>query len=317
MFSNHSNQNQIFCLMGPTAAGKTALAIELTKHFPFDIISVDSAMVYRGMDIGTAKPTLAELKVAPHRLINICDPAEAYSAGQFRQDAIAEIEKIFALGRVPLLVGGTMLYFRVLQQGISNLPQASKEIRAEIAGQIEKLGLEEIYRQLQKIDPQTTAVIKPTDSQRIGRALEVFKLTGKKLSELKSASPPQKLPFKFINIAVAPLERLYLQNKINLRFREMLRLGFIEEVEQLHKREDLHFDLPSIRTVGYRQAWQYFSCQITYDQMLQRIPIATRQLAKRQLTWLRSWSEVKWFDSESPQLIKYVTQLVATSSILQ
>ncbi|CAL7964030.1 tRNA dimethylallyltransferase [Gammaproteobacteria bacterium] len=306
----HSNENQIFCLMGPTAAGKTALAIELTKRFPFDIISVDSAMVYRGMDIGTAKPTPAELKITPHHLINICDPAEAYSAGQFRQDAIAEIEKIFARGRIPLLVGGTMLYFRVLQQGISNLPHANKEIRAEIAAQIEKLGLEELYQQLQKIDPQTAATIKRTDSQRIGRALEVFKLTGKSLSELKSISPPQRLSFKFINIAVAPLERSYLQDKINIRFKEMLRLGFIEEVEQLYKRGDLHFDLPSIRMVGYRQVWQYFSGQITCDQMLQQIPIATRQLAKRQLTWLHSWPEVKWFDSEGIQSFKYIVQLI-------
>jgi tRNA dimethylallyltransferase len=310
MLAMHYDKNQVFCLMGQTAAGKTALAIELSKRFPFDIISVDSAMVYRGMDIGTAKPTLAELKISPHRLIDICDPAEAYSAGQFRQDAIAEIEKIFVQGRIPLLVGGTMLYFRVLQQGISKLPQANKEIRADIAAQIEKLGLEELYQQLQKIDPQTAIAIKRTDSQRIGRALEVFKLTGKKLSELKSISPPQRPSFNFVNIAVAPLERSYFQEKINLRFKEMLRLGFIEEVEMLYKRGDLHFDLPAIRMVGYRQVWQYFSRQITYAQMLQQIPIATRQLAKRQLTWLHSWPKIKWFDSESAQLFEYITQLI-------
>ena len=297
--------------MGPTASGKTALAIELTKRFPFNIISVDSAMVYRDMDIGTAKPTLEELKIAPHRLINICDPSEAYSAGQFRQDAIAEIEKILAQGRIPLLVGGTMLYFRVLQQGISNLPQADKEVRAQIAAQIEKFGLAEVYQELQKIDPQTAATIKKTDSQRIRRALEVFKITGKSLSELKSVSPPQKLPFKFINIAVAPLERSDLQEKINLRFKKMLKLGFVEEVERLYKRSDLHFDLPSIRMVGYRQAWQYFAGQITYDQMLQQVPIATRQLAKRQLTWLRSWPGIKWFDSEkSIQILNFILQLI-------
>lgn len=307
----YSNRNHIFCLMGPTASGKTALAIELTKRFPFNIISVDSAMVYRDMDIGTAKPTLEELKIAPHRLINICDPSEAYSAGQFRQDAIAEIEKILAQGRIPLLVGGTMLYFRVLQQGISNLPQADKEVRAQIAAQIEKFGLAEVYQELQKIDPQTAATIKKTDSQRIRRALEVFKITGKSLSELKSVSPPQKLPFKFINIAVAPLERSDLQEKINLRFKKMLKLGFVEEVERLYKRSDLHFDLPSIRMVGYRQAWQYFAGQITYDQMLQQVPIATRQLAKRQLTWLRSWPGIKWFDSEkSIQILNFILQLI-------
>lgn len=296
-----NNQNQIFCLMGPTAAGKTALAIELTKLFPFDIISVDSGMIYRGMDIGTAKPTSSELITAPHRLINICDPIDAYSAGQFRRDALAEIEKIFAQKRIPLLVGGTMLYFRVLEQGISSLPKASKEVRAEIMAESEKLGLEALYQQLQKIDPQTAAITKRTDSQRIQRALEVFKLTGKSLSELKNISPPRKLPYKFTNFVVAPLERSCLQDRINRRFKEMLYLGLIEEVERLYKLRNLHLDLPAIRMVGYRQMWQYFAGQITHDQMLEQIPIATRQLAKRQLTWLRSWPETEWFDSENPR----------------
>lgn len=296
-----NNQDQIFCLMGPTAAGKTALAIELTRLFPFDIISVDSGMIYRGMDIGTAKPTPAELKAAPHRLINICDPIDAYSAGQFRLDALAEIERIFAQKRIPLLVGGTMLYFRVLQQGISNLPKASRAIRAEIMAEIEKLGLEALYQQLQKIDPQAAAITKRTDSQRIQRALEVFKLTGKSLSELKNISPPQRLPYKFTNLIVAPLQRSCLQDRINKRFKEMLRLGLIDEVEQLYKLRSLHLELPAIRMVGYRQVWRYFAGQITYDQMLEQVPIATRQLAKRQLTWLRSWPEAEWFDSENPR----------------
>ncbi|EKE00626.1 MAG: hypothetical protein ACD_21C00308G0009 [uncultured bacterium] len=305
-----STLNQIFCLMGPTAAGKTALAIELTRFFPFEIISVDSGMIYRGMDIGTAKPTSAELKITPHCLINICDPAEAYSAGQFRRDAITEIEKIFAQGKIPLLVGGTMLYFRVLQQGISSLPQANKEIRTAMAAQMEELGVEALYLQLQKMDPQTAALVKPADSQRIQRALEVFELTGKSLSELQDISPPQTLPYKTTNIAVAPLNRTYLEDRINRRFKEMLRLGLIEEIEGLYKRGDLHPDLPSIRMVGYRQVWQYLAGQVTHEQMLEQIPIATRQLAKRQMTWLRSWPEVQWFDSENAGLLEEVVKAI-------
>lgn len=296
--------------MGPTAAGKTALAIELTKLFPFEIISVDSGMIYRGMNIGTAKPTPAELKVTPHRLIDICDPVESYSVAQFRLDAINEIEKIFAQGKIPLLVGGTMLYFKVLQHGISNLPRANKEIRAEIVAQIEKLGLETLYEQLQKIDPQTAAILKPMDSQRIGRAMEVFKLTGKSLSELKSASPPQILPYKITNLAVAPSKLDDLQDKINIRFKNMLNAGLLEEVEQLYQRADLSLDLPSIRMIGYRQAWQYLAGQISRNQMLEQIPITTRQFAKRQLTWLRSWPGVEVFNSESVQIVSDVARVI-------
>ena len=298
--------------MGPTAAGKTALAIELTKLFPFDIISVDSGMIYRGMDIGTAKPTLTELKIAPHRLINICDPAETYSAGQFREDVLVEIEKIFSQGRIPLLVGGSMLYFRVLQQGIANLPKANKEVRAKISSQGEKFGLGVLYQRLQKVDPQTAAMLSQTDSQRIQRALEVFELTGKSLSELKRASPPQMPSYKIINLAMAPSTRSFLETKINERFGEMLRLGFLEEVEGLYNRGDLHLDLPSMRMVGYRQVCQYFAGKITYEQMLEQIPIATRQLAKRQQTWLRSWPEVSWFDSENPRLLAEVAKAIST-----
>lgn len=303
-----AKQKPVFCLMGPTAAGKTKLAIKLTKIFPFDIISVDSGMVYRDMDIGTAKPTLSELKKAPHRLINICDPSESYSAGKFRQDALAEIENIFAQGKIPLLVGGTMLYFRVLQQGISVLPRANKEIRAKIAEQNKKMGLAYLYKKLQKIDPQTAAIINSTDKQRIQRALEVFQLGGRSLSELKNISPPQMLAYEVKNIVLAPLKQSYLYEKINKRFKEMLRLGLVEEVEHLYKRGDLHLNLPSMRMVGYRQVWQYFAGQIGYAQMLEQIPIATRQVAKRQLTWLRNWPEVKWFASENVNLLADVTK---------
>lgn len=304
------DQNQIFCLMGPTAAGKTALAIELTKAFPFEIISVDSAMVYCGMDIGTAKPTVIELKNVPHRLINICDPKESYSAGRFYHDSLIAIKDIFAQGKIPLLVGGTMLYFHVLQRGISSLPEANKEIRADIVAQEAEFGLEELYQQLQKIDPQTAGNISRTDRQRIQRALEVFKLTNKTLSELKNTFPPQILPYKVINMVVASLERSCHKDKINQRLKKMLRLGLIEEVEQLYKRGDLHLNLPAMRTVGYRQIWQYFAGLITYDQALEQIPMATYKLAKRQLTWLRNWPEVVRFDSENKLLLADVIDFI-------
>lgn len=286
--------------MGPTASGKTALAMKLIERFPFEIISVDSAMVYRGMDIGTAKPTAEELRLAPHHLIDICDPQESYSAGKFRVDAIAKIEEVFARGHIPLLVGGTMLYFRVLQFGISNLPQADEKTRAKIAGQKEEFGLDALYLRLQKIDPETAARVSKTDSQRIGRALEVYELTGKSLSELKLISPPEVLPYPTVNIALAPSDITNLRSKIKARFNQMLELGFIEEVEKLYKRGDLHLDLPALRAVGYRQIWQYLSGQIGYAQMLDLVPIATGQLAKRQLTWLRSWQKINWFDSDDP-----------------
>jgi len=302
-----SKQKPVFCLMGPTAVGKTSLAIELIQRFPFEIISVDSGMIYRGMDIGTAKPTTEQLKATPHRLIDICDPIQSYSAGQFRQDAIKEVEKIFAAGKVPLLVGGTMLYFRVLQQGISSLPQADRETRAAIAAQREELGIAGLYRRLQQVDPQTAAVIKPTDSQRIQRALEVQMLTGKKLSELKNSSLPQKLPYRVVNIALA-LEREEIKVRINERFKAMLQLGFMAEVEKLYKRGDLHLDLPAIRMVGYRQAWQCLAGQISYQEMLEQIPIVTRQLAKRQMTWLRSWSDVRWFDTKDKNMVDSVSK---------
>ena len=285
--------------MGPTAVGKTSLAIWLAQSLPFDIISVDSAMVYRGMDIGTAKPTPEQLREAPHHLINICDPKESYSVGQFRRDALLKIEEIFTRKRLPLLVGGTMLYFRLLQQGLSNLPRSSGEVRAKIRQEKESLGLEALYLRLQKIDPKAAMKLSSTDSQRIQRALEVYDLTGKSLTELQLASPPDPLPYDFVNIVVAPQDMDFLRCNIKKRFQEMLTLGFIDEVRQLYQRGDLHFDLPSIRTVGYRQAWQYLEGQIGYDKFLELVPIATRQLAKRQLTWLRSWDNSKWFDCSS------------------
>lgn len=296
--------------MGPTAAGKTALAMELVERFPFEIISVDSAMIYREMDIGTAKPTAEELLVAPHHLINIHDPKEVYSVGQFREDAIIKIEDIFARDKIPLLVGGTMLYFRVLQSGISNLPQSNEEVRTKISRQKDELGLEALYLKLQEIDPETAMRLSKTDSQRIQRALEVYELTGKSLSELKLTSPPEVLQYPIVNIALAPSDMTNLRSKIKTRFAQMLDLGFVEEVEKLYKRGDLDMNLPSIRTVGYRQIWQYLLGQVSYEQVLETVPLVTGQLAKRQLTWLRSWKETYWLDSDDAHLLNNAMRLI-------
>lgn len=303
-------QKTIFCLFGPTAAGKTAAAIELTTKFPLEIISVDSSLVYCGMDIGTAKPTSQELQIAPHRLINICDPSQSYSVGQFCNDALSQIEDIFTQNKVPLLVGGTMLYFNALQYGISDLPKADPSVRAELLQQLNQFGLDNLYQELILIDPETAAILKSADTQRICRALEVFRISGKTLSQLKELSPPKALPYKVINIGIAPEKLSYLEVNINTRFKAMLKMGFIEEVKELYKRQDLSLDLPSIRMVGYRQAWQYLSGQISHDEMLAQIPIATRQLAKRQITWLRSWKEANVFDSQCDNLHKLLIEFM-------
>lgn len=306
-------QKTIFCLFGPTAAGKTAAAISLVTKFPLEIISVDSSLVYRGMDIGTAKPTSQELQITPHRLIDICDPAQSYSVGQFCTDALSQIEDIFTQNKVPLLVGGTMLYFNALQYGISDLPKADPTIRAELAQQLNQLGLDDLYQELVSIDPETAAILKPADTQRICRALEVFRISGKTLSRLKQLSPPKALPYKVINIGIAPEKLSYLEANINTRFKAMLKMGFIEEVAELYKRQDLSLDLPSIRMVGYRQVWQYLSGQISHKEMLEQIPIVTRQLAKRQITWLRSWKEVNVFDSQCSDLNSLLLEFVKSN----
>ena len=291
----------IICFVGPTGAGKTRLAIELTQHLPCDIISVDSGMIYRGMDIGTAKPTVEEQKIAPHRLIDICDPSETYSAGQFREDALQEIADILKHDRIPLLVGGTMLYFKVLQQGLAELPTADPEIRKEISVEAEQVGWKSLHKKLAEIDPQSAERINQNDSQRIQRALEVYAITGKSMSELFNKK--NVAPYQFLNIAIAPSERSILHERIAKRFQQMLKKGFVEEVEQLFKRGDLHADLPAIRTVGYRQIWQYLAGELTKEEMPEKAIIATRQLAKRQLTWLRSWPDLQWFASEDDKLL--------------
>lgn len=292
----------IICLMGPTATGKTALAIQLVCDFPCEIISVDSGMIYRSMDIGTAKPTAEELNIAPHHLINIRDPKDAYSVAQFRKEAIAAIEQILHRKKIPLLVGGTMLYFKVLLQGISTLPDANPEIRAQIAEQAELYGWEFLHKKLQRIDYAAAERINSSDSQRIQRALEVYELTGKSISELCSENQPQPLSYNALKLALIPEDRDLLRQKIDYRFKNMLQLGFIEEVEKLYQRGDLNLDMPSMRAVGYRQIWNYLAGKTTYNDMCEQVINATNQLAKRQLTWLRRWENLNRFDCNDANL---------------
>jgi tRNA dimethylallyltransferase len=300
----------IICLMGPTASGKTQLAFEVCDRLACDIISVDSAMVYRGMDIGTAKPSAEELAQYPHRLIDIADPADAYSAGQFRIDALREIENTLSAGRIPLLVGGTMLYFRALQQGLSPLPKADLRLRQQLAAEAAALGWHALHHRLNKIDPITAQRIQPNDGQRIQRALEVYELTGMSLTDFCRQNTSLQSPFSILNIALIPRDRELLHQRIASRFTKMLQQGLIAEVEALHQRRDLSPGLPALRAVGYRQVWQYLEGKLNAEEMQEESIIATRQLAKRQLTWLRSWPNVHNFDSQesmtADKVIKFI-----------
>ncbi|MFD1804633.1 tRNA (adenosine(37)-N6)-dimethylallyltransferase MiaA [Mixta tenebrionis] len=297
-------------LMGPTASGKTALAIRLRDHLPVELISVDSALIYRGMDIGTAKPGAEELALAPHRLLDIRDPSEAYSAADFRRDALAEMADIVSQGRIPLLVGGTMLYFKALLEGLSPLPSADPEVRKRIEQMAREQGWEALHRQLCEIDPIAGARIHPNDPQRLSRALEVFFISGKTLTELTKTAG-DALPYDVVQFAIAPASREVLHQRIALRFEQMLASGFEAEARALFARGDLHTDLPSIRCVGYRQMWSYLEGEIPYDEMVYRGICATRQLAKRQMTWLRGWQHVHWLDSDRPdQSLRQVLQVL-------
>jgi tRNA dimethylallyltransferase len=290
--------------MGPTASGKTDLAVELIERLPCDIVSVDSAMVYRGMDIGTAKPDAATLARAPHRLIDCCDPADAYSAARFRDDALREMADIAVAGRIPLLVGGTMLYFRALQQGLSPLPSADAAIRRRLAEEARRLGWEAMHRRLAQVDSQAAAQIHPNDPQRIQRALEVFELTGRPLTELQRAGAGlPALPYRLLKLVRAPASRAVLHERIERRFQAMLAAGFEAEVRGLLARGDLTPDLPSMRCVGYRQVSKYLAGEYKYPVMVQRGIIATRQLAKRQWTWLRAEGGCHWLTDgdDSPE----------------
>ncbi|HTQ99336.1 MAG TPA: tRNA (adenosine(37)-N6)-dimethylallyltransferase MiaA [Candidatus Acidoferrum sp.] len=278
--------------MGPTACGKTRVAVELAEQGPFEIISVDSALVYRGLDIGSGKPDATTLQRAPHRLIDIRDPAEPYSAAEFRTDAIREMRDIITAGKIPLLVGGTMLYFKALRDGLAAMPSAAPEIRQRIVDLAATEGWRAVHQRLQQVDPIAAARIHPNDPQRLQRALEVYEATGTPLTELHQAQPPGRisdLPCELVFIGMIPTSRAHLHELIAERFHAMLSAGLIDEVSTLRQRSDLHPDLPSIRSVGYRQVWEHLDGLTDHTTMVQKGIAATRQLAKRQHTWLRSW----------------------------
>lgn len=285
--------------MGPTASGKTDLAVNLTRELPCEIISVDSALVYRGMDIGTAKPDVETQARVPHRLIDLCDPTESYSAARFRMDALAAMVEITASSRIPLLVGGTMMYFRALEFGLSELPSANAAVRRRLDADAAARGVGDLHRRLISIDPEAAARIHPHDRQRIQRALEVYELSGKTISQLQSRDGKPTLPYQVVKLARAPRWRGELHRRIESRFRGMLEKGFEQEVRLLLSRYLLAPGMPSMRTVGYRQMLNYVSGEYTWEQMLEKGIVATRQLAKRQLTWLRGEKEVCWLDEEA------------------
>lgn len=283
-------------LMGPTASGKTGLALDLVQRFPLDVISVDSALVYRGLDIGTAKPDPATLARVPHRLIDIRDPAEPYSVADFRRDAIREMDAISATGRVPLLVGGTMLYFRALLDGLSRLPQADPVLRQQLEERAAREGWPSLHAELARVDPAAAARISPNDPQRIQRALEVHALTGQPLSRLQQQRQQDPLPYRTLKLVVCPAQRGTLHRRIEQRFDAMLAQGFEDELRRLHGRGDLHPGLPAMRAVGYRQGWAWLEGACGRSEMREKAIYATRQLAKRQLTWLRREKECLWYD---------------------
>jgi len=293
-----SSQPTIPLLMGPTASGKSALAEALAENFPIEIISVDSALVYRGMDIGTAKPSKATLARIPHHLIDIRDPAESYSAAEFCADVNRLIPEILQRGHYPLLVGGTMMYFKALTQGLSALPKAHPVIRAQLIADAETFGWPAMHQRLAQIDPITAARLHPNDTQRIQRALEIYEITGKPMSEfLQAGNAAVHYPYKAF--AIAPTDRKILHERIAQRFTWMLEHGFIEEVKQLMQRSDLNIHKPALRAVGYRQVWEGLENHLPLEEIKQRGIATTRQLAKRQLTWLRQWPDLQWFDSTS------------------
>lgn len=335
------------CLMGPTAAGKTDLALALTESLPCDIISVDSALIYKGMDIGTAKPDKAFLEKAPHRLIDIIEPTESYSVARFYADAYREMQEITAKGRIPLLVGGTMMYYRIIQQGIANLPSADEQVRLEIGKDAERYGWAYIHAQLAKVDPDSALRIKPTDSQRLQRALEVYRVSGQTMTQLwrdqknqiggglggehtahkgldinslnldstvdaLGGLPP--LPYRFLNFSIAPLDRKELHQRIEKRFDTMLLNGFLDEVKYFYQLEGLNADMSSMRCVGYRQAWDYLEGKLSYDEMRERGIIATRQLAKRQLTWLRSWPNLYQLETNDVKVLAKALKIVENAA---
>lgn len=298
-----NNLPQVIFLMGPTASGKTDLAMALFDQLPVELVSVDSTLVYRGMNIGTAKPSAEELEHYPHRLIDIRDPSDPYSAADFVDDVEREIAEIVGRGKIALLVGGTMLYFKALLDGLAEMPAADAKVRAEIEARAAEQGWPAIHAELAKIDPVTASEIHPNHSQRLSRALEVFLVSGKTMSELREhqhAVGKQSFieRYRVLQLAIAPRDRAILHRRIEGRFERMLAAGLVSEVRALFERGDLHSDLPAIRAVGYRQVWDYLTGELTETEMLERGIIATRQLAKRQFTWLRGWSDLYWLYTE-------------------
>jgi tRNA dimethylallyltransferase len=302
------NDQPVLCLMGPTASGKTSLALAMAREAPVEVVSVDSALVYRGMDIGTAKPTLEERALCPHHLLDLCDPAEAYSAARFVEDAEAAIDDIRSRGRIPVLVGGTMLYFKALLQGLADLPPADPDLRSRIAAEAAERGWEAMHAELARVDPETAARLHPNDPQRIQRALEVFRLSGRPLSLWHREARHRSRPG--VCVAVAPESRRALDDAIRSRFDAMLAAGFEQEVRQLMQRSDLHPDLPSMRSVGYRQMWAYLAGELDYATMREKAIVATGQLAKRQLTWIRRWQGILVLRPGDPKNLPRIMRLL-------
>jgi len=303
-YEQKGNAKSVVCLMGPTASGKTRVAVDLVKSHRFEIISVDSAQIYKHMNIGTAKPDKKTLEIAPHRLIDFLDPAQSYSVAEFIHDAEREIEAILKKGNMPLLTGGTMMYFNALQKGLAVLPDANEKIRQDLQNKAQAEGLNKLYAKLQKLDPVSAAKIHANDSQRIMRALEVILISGNPLSELHKKNTA-KAKYTFYNFALLPEERSKLHQRIELRFDEMLQQGFLEEVSNLYQRKDLKPDMPSMRSVGYRQLWKHLDGEYSFKEARERGIIATRQLAKRQITWLRSWDKLTSINNAQDILAKF------------
>lgn len=303
----------VIFIMGPTASGKTDLAVYLHDKIDCEIISVDSALVYRGMDIGTAKPDKELLKKVPHRLIDICDPLESYSAARFLQDANKAIKEIQDKGKTPVLVGGTGLYFRALEQGLAELPEANYRIRARLEAEGESEGWQSLHARLHKIDPEAAARINENDPQRIQRALEVYEITGETMTALLSEGRKRAFPFPIKKIVLCPEDRSILHERVKQRFMQMLESGLLEEVESLYRRGDLSLSLPSMRLVGYRQVWRYLDKQTSYEEMQEHAIIATRQLAKRQITWCRSEKNAEWYDPLESGILSKILQNLKNS----
>jgi tRNA dimethylallyltransferase len=296
--------------MGPTASGKTAVSLGLTLRLPLEIVSVDSAQVFRDMDIGTAKPDRATLAKVPHHLIDLISPEESYSAARFRADALRVMAEITARGKIPLLAGGTMLYFKALRDGLSDLPQADAELRREIDAEAQRRGWPALHAELAALDPEAAARLKPTDAQRIQRALEVVRLTGAPLAESLARKSELAAPFRLIQLALLPSDRAVLHERIAQRFDAMLAAGLIDEVRALRRKYRLHAGLPSMRCVGYRQVWEFLEGNFDRGALREKGIAATRQLAKRQLTWLRSWPEIEAFDCLADDLVARVARTV-------